>query len=163
MACLALNMPKPDKKDASNGLILGHEVLQKCCNVFQVDCGHGLDSKIKLEEGLIPTYHWVPGCNFCYSQDILMIFVPNWSALNSAIFIHWYMHYITTSTTEKKIFKIQVCLFCRCISHGFHFQSAQCGPCYNITFHSFSHLHAQNFIAFKMSDNLLNFDRKYVS
>ena len=50
-------MPKPDKNDASNGLILGHEVLQKCTNFFQVDFGHGLDSKTELEEGLILTYH----------------------------------------------------------------------------------------------------------
>ena len=50
-------MPKPDKNDASNGLILGHEVLQKCNIFFHVDFGHGLDLKIELEEGLIPTYH----------------------------------------------------------------------------------------------------------
>ena len=50
-------MPKPDKNDASNGLILGHEVLQKCSNFFQVDLELGLDLKIELEEGLIPRYH----------------------------------------------------------------------------------------------------------
>ena len=50
-----LYMSKPDKNDASNCFILGHEVLQKCSNVFQVDFRLGLDSK--LEEGLIPTYH----------------------------------------------------------------------------------------------------------
>ena len=47
-------MPKPDKNDASNGLILGHEVLQKCSNFFQVDFGHGLDLKIEMEEGSFP-------------------------------------------------------------------------------------------------------------
>ena len=50
-------MPKPDKNDASNGLILDHEVLQKCSNFFQEDFELGLDQKIELEEGLIPTYH----------------------------------------------------------------------------------------------------------
>ena len=54
---LALYMPKPYKNNASNGLILGHEVLQKCSIFFQVDFGHGLDLKIELKEGLIPTYH----------------------------------------------------------------------------------------------------------
>ena len=49
---LALIMPKPDKNDASNGLILGHD-----SNFFLVDFGHGLDSKIELEEGSISTYH----------------------------------------------------------------------------------------------------------
>ena len=39
-------MPKTDKNDASNGLILDHEVLQNFSNFFQVDFGHGLDSKI---------------------------------------------------------------------------------------------------------------------
>ena len=52
-----LYMPKPDKNDASNGLSLGHEVLQQYSIFFQVDFGHGLDSKIELEEGSIPTYH----------------------------------------------------------------------------------------------------------
>ena len=50
-------MPNPDKNDASNGLILGHEVLQTCSNFFQVDFGLGLDPKIELEEGSIPTCH----------------------------------------------------------------------------------------------------------
>ena len=54
---LVLYMHKADKNHASNGLILGHEVLQKCSNFFQVDFGHGLDSKIELEEVLIPAYH----------------------------------------------------------------------------------------------------------
>ena len=54
---LALNRPKPDKNYASNSLILGHEVLQKGDNFLQVHFGHGLDSKIELEGGLIPTYH----------------------------------------------------------------------------------------------------------
>ena len=54
---LALYLPKPDKKDASNGLILGHKVLQKCSNFFQVDFRHGSDSKIELEEGSISTQH----------------------------------------------------------------------------------------------------------
>ena len=31
---LALSMPKPNKKNASDGFILGHEVLQKCSNFF---------------------------------------------------------------------------------------------------------------------------------
>ena len=52
-----LYMPKPDKNNASNGLILGHKVRQKCNNFFQVDFRHELDSKIELEEGSIPTYH----------------------------------------------------------------------------------------------------------
>ena len=34
---------------------------------------------------------------------------------------------------------------------------------FNLPFSSFLHVHAQNFITFKMSYNLLNFDRKYVS
>ena len=51
-------MPKPDKNDASNGLILGHEVLQKCSNFFfHINFGHGLDPKIELGVGSIPTYH----------------------------------------------------------------------------------------------------------
>ena len=50
-------MPKPDKNGASNDFILGHKVLQKCNNFFQVDFGLGLDPKIELEEGSIPTYH----------------------------------------------------------------------------------------------------------
>ena len=54
---LALYLPKPDKKDASNGLILDHKVLQKCSNFFQIYFGHGWDSKIELEEGSVPTYH----------------------------------------------------------------------------------------------------------
>ena len=54
---LVLYMPKPDKNDASNGLILGHEVLQKCSFLFQVNFGHGLDLKIELEVGSIPAYH----------------------------------------------------------------------------------------------------------
>ena len=54
---LALHMPKPDKNDASNGLILGHEVLQKCSKCFQEDFELWLDPKIELEEGSIPTYH----------------------------------------------------------------------------------------------------------
>ena len=52
---LPIIMPKPDKNDASKGLILGHKVLQKCSNFFQVHFGLGLDPKIKLEECLIPT------------------------------------------------------------------------------------------------------------
>ena len=54
---LALYMPKPDKNDASNGLILGHEVLQNCSNFFQEDFELGLDPKIELEEGSILRYH----------------------------------------------------------------------------------------------------------
>ena len=50
-------MPRPDKNDASNGLILGHKVLRKCSNVFQEDFELGLDPKIELEEGSIPRYH----------------------------------------------------------------------------------------------------------
>ena len=57
LGCLALYMPKLGKNDASIDLILGHEVLQNCSNFFQVDFGHGLDSKIELEEGSIPTYY----------------------------------------------------------------------------------------------------------
>ena len=54
---LVLYMPKPDKNDASNGLILGHELLQKCSKFFQEDFELGLDPKIELEECSIPTYH----------------------------------------------------------------------------------------------------------
>ena len=43
-------MSKPDKNDASNGLILGHEVLRKCSNFFQEDFELGLDPKIELEK-----------------------------------------------------------------------------------------------------------------
>ena len=43
-----LYMPKPDKNDASNGVILGHEVLRKCSNIFQEDFKLGLDPKIEL-------------------------------------------------------------------------------------------------------------------
>ena len=50
-------MPKPDKINASNGLILGHEVLRKCSNFFQEDFELGLDLKIELEEGSIPRYY----------------------------------------------------------------------------------------------------------
>ena len=42
---LVLYMPKRDKNDASNSLIIGHEVLQKCSNFFQSDIGLGLDPK----------------------------------------------------------------------------------------------------------------------
>ena len=49
-------MPKSDKNDASNGIILGHKVLQKCSN-FLVDFGIDLDPKIEMEEGLIPKYN----------------------------------------------------------------------------------------------------------
>ena len=49
--------PKPDKNDASNGLILIHEVLQNCSIFFQEDFELGLDPKIELEEGSIPRYH----------------------------------------------------------------------------------------------------------
>ena len=34
-----LHIPKPDKNDASNGLILGHEELQKCSNFYQAWIG----------------------------------------------------------------------------------------------------------------------------
>ena len=54
-------MLKPDKNNASNGLTLGHEVLQKCSNFFQVDFGHGSDSKIELVEGLIARFPGEPG------------------------------------------------------------------------------------------------------
>ena len=47
-------MLKPDKNDASNGLILGHEVLQNCSYFFQEDFELGLDPKIELEEGRSP-------------------------------------------------------------------------------------------------------------
>ena len=50
-------MPKPDKNDASNGLILGHEVLRKCSNFFQKEFKLGLDPKIEFEKGSIPRYH----------------------------------------------------------------------------------------------------------
>ena len=50
-------MPKPDKNDAFKGLILGHEVLQKCSNFFQSDFGLDFEPKIGLGEGSIPTYH----------------------------------------------------------------------------------------------------------
>ena len=50
-------MPKADKNDTSNGLILGHEVLQKCSNFFQEDFELGLDPKIEMKLGLIPRYH----------------------------------------------------------------------------------------------------------
>ena len=50
-------MPKPDENDASNGQILGHEVLRKCSNFFQEDFELGLDLKIVLEKGLITRYH----------------------------------------------------------------------------------------------------------
>ena len=46
---LLLYMPKPDENNASNGLILGHEVLRKCSNFFQEDFELGLDPKIELE------------------------------------------------------------------------------------------------------------------
>ena len=55
---LALYMTKLDKNNAPDGLILDHEVLQNCSSFLQVDFGHGLDSKIELEEGSIPTYHY---------------------------------------------------------------------------------------------------------
>ena len=48
-------MPKPDKNDESNGIILGHEVLQSAVIFFQVDFGHELDSKFQLEKGSTPT------------------------------------------------------------------------------------------------------------
>ena len=54
---MMLYMPKSGKNDASNSLILGREVLQKCSNFFKVDFGLGLDPKIELEESSIPTYH----------------------------------------------------------------------------------------------------------
>ena len=41
-------MPKPDKNDASNGLILDHEVLRKCSNFFQEDIELEFDPKIEL-------------------------------------------------------------------------------------------------------------------
>ena len=50
-------MPKPDKNHALNGLILGHEVLQKYSNFFQSDFGLDFEPKIGLEEGSIPTHH----------------------------------------------------------------------------------------------------------
>ena len=53
-------MLKPDKYNASNGLTLGHEVLQKCSNFFLVDFGHGSDSKIELVEGLIARFPGEP-------------------------------------------------------------------------------------------------------
>ena len=43
-----LYMPKPDKNDALNDLILGHEVLQKCSNFFQSDLG--LNSKLSWKK-----------------------------------------------------------------------------------------------------------------
>ena len=60
-------------------------------------------------------------------------------------------------TTCTIFIKFPVCFFCRCILNAFHFQSAL-WAWLNVTFHSFSHLHAQNFITFKMSYNLLNSD-----
>ena len=100
---LALYTPKPDKNDALNGLILGHEVLQMCSNFFQSDFVHGLGSEIGLEEGLIPTYHET----------------VSWGA--------WGIR-----TAVKRVTNY------------------------------FLRLHAQNFISFKMSYNLLNSDRNYV-
>ena len=50
-------MPKPDKNDASNGLILGHEMVRKCSNFFHEDFQLGLDPKIELELGSISRYH----------------------------------------------------------------------------------------------------------
>ena len=49
-------MPKLDKNDASNGLILSNKVLQNCSNFFQVNFGLDLDPKTELEEGSI----WFP-------------------------------------------------------------------------------------------------------
>ena len=49
-----LHMSKLDKNNASNGLILGHEVLQKSSKFFQKDFELALDPKIELEEGSIP-------------------------------------------------------------------------------------------------------------
>ena len=42
---LVLYMPKPHKNDASDSLIIGHKLLQKCSNFFQSDIGLGLDPK----------------------------------------------------------------------------------------------------------------------
>ena len=42
---LVLDMPKPDKNDAFIGLILGHEVLQKCSNFFLQTLGLILNPK----------------------------------------------------------------------------------------------------------------------
>ena len=54
-------MPKPERKDAFKGRILGHKVLQKCSNFFQsdfeLDFVNFRQPEIELEEGLIPTYH----------------------------------------------------------------------------------------------------------
>ena len=54
---LALYMPKPDKNDALNGLILGQEVLQKCSNFLLSDFGLNFEPEIGLEEGSISIYH----------------------------------------------------------------------------------------------------------
>ena len=43
-------MPKPNKNDAPNGLILGHKVLQNRSKFFQEDF------ELELEEGSIPRY-----------------------------------------------------------------------------------------------------------
>ena len=58
-----LYMPKPDKNDASNGLILGHEVLRKCSNFFQEDFELGLDPKIELEVDITRQFPGEPGAS----------------------------------------------------------------------------------------------------
>ena len=52
---VALYMPKHDKNDAFKGLILGHEVLQKCNNFFQSDLG--LISNQQLGWKKVPSPH----------------------------------------------------------------------------------------------------------
>ena len=55
-------MPKPDKNDASNGLILGHEVLKKCSNFFQVDLGMVWTRKLSWKKVRSPHItRWFPG------------------------------------------------------------------------------------------------------
>ena len=108
----------------------------------------------------------VPGCNrssvllhsryiddFCTTLKCFEF--CNFHTLIHALYNHIY--------NRKKIFKIQVCLFFFAIFCMHSIFNLPYGPCYNVTFHSILHLHAQNFITFKMSYNLLNSDRKYVS
>ena len=71
------------------------------------------------------------------------------------------MDYITTSTTEKNSSKFRYS-FLVAVFRMLSIFNLPCGLCYNITFHSFAHLHAQNFIASEMSYNPLNSDRKYM-
>ena len=107
----------------------------------------------------------VPGCNRSYlllhsrylddfCTKLKCFEFCNFHTLIHALYNHVY-------NRKKKSSKFRYAFFVT-VFRMLSIFNLRCGPCYNIAFHSFLHLPAQNFITFKMIYNLLNSDRKYV-